>query len=427
MIRSRSISISISALAAVALLTSTAALSLAAAGRLDLSFDDDGIAFSPPGPASATSVAIQPDGKIVVAGCSQCELRPRFAVYRYNADGSRDLTFGGGDGIVKTGFRGDATAYDVALQADGKIVAAGVAIGGSSRPSFALARFDTEGNLDATFGGGDGKVRTRIGFRARATAVAIQADGKIVAGGSTGSRSLADHATLVRYEANGDLDPSFGGDGVVETTLNADPFSNFQDVIVLPNGRIVGFGDVFAATGQRFLSVRYLPSGELDRSFGRDGITTTSLGGDSSGASIARAPDGKLVAAGYVTRTGQAQRFAVARYSDDGTLDATFSHDGKVTTSVGANEALAGGVVVQPDLKIVVVGICCFSSRLALVRYLEDGSLDRAFDGGRATLKVGVFASGGRDVALQTDGKIVVLGNFAQGGERFVLARYRAS
>ena len=411
---------------ALSLLLTAATAALGVAGGLDPTFDGDGIALSPPGAVSATSIAIQADGKIVVAGCLQCEFRPRFAVYRYDADGSRDLAFGGGDGIVSVGFQGDARPIDVAVQDDGKIVAAGVATGGSNRPSFALARFEDDGTLDPTFGDGDGKVRTRIGPEARAFAVAVAPDGSIVAGGLSGTNDGVTRPTLVRYEPSGGLDPTFGGDGIVRRAIPGMPeLAKFNDVLALPSGKVVGFGSGFTATGERFLTVRYHVDGSLDESFAANGVVTTSLGADSIGTDIARSPDGTLVGAGYVQPDGAPQRFAVVRYTSDGSLDTTFSDDGKVTTSVGPEEALGASVAVQQDLKIVVAGTCCSSLRVALARYRSDGSLDDTFDGGRVTLKIGDFVgSGVADVELDADGDIVVQGNYARGGERFFLARY---
>src|SRR4051794_23755500 len=169
-----------------------------APGDLDVSFSGDGKQTTDFGGSdAATSVAVQTDGKIVVAGSSG----GNFALARYGADGTLDASFSG-DGLVTTDLGGTDAGQDVAIQADGKIVVAG-----SSGGSFAVARYTAAGGLDTSFSG-DGLQTTDFGAAAGGTAVAIQADGRIVVGGSSGG----DFA-LARYDAQGGLDSSFSGDG----------------------------------------------------------------------------------------------------------------------------------------------------------------------------------------------------------------------
>lgn len=265
---------------------------LALAGALDPSFGGDGrvVTNVTPGFDEAVGVAVQPgDGKIVVGGGAN----GRFGLARYNPNGALDTSFGG-DGKVRTNFTaGFDEAFDVVLQpADGKIVALGRAEwrGGS----FALARYNTNGTLDSSFGG-DGKVMTNFS-RGDDTAfgVAIQADGRIVAAGRAGGHD--GKVAVARYNTNGTLDSSFGGDGRVTTN-----YTRFEDradaVAIQADGRIVAAG--FAASG-RFALTRYNTNGTRDSSFGGDGrVTTNFTPGRDWAFGVALQPgDGKIVAAG---------------------------------------------------------------------------------------------------------------------------------
>lgn len=187
----------------------------AQAGSLDTAFSGDGKATTnvTSGFDSAYGVAIQPvDAKIVAAG-EVAGSGGRFGLVRYDTDGSLDAGFGG-DGRVTTNFtsRYDA-AGDVVVQGDGRIVAAGIA--GGSGSQFALARYNSDGSLDATFGG-DGKVTTNFTAGSDfAFGVLVQPDGKIVAAGRAGGSG--GRIAVARYETDGDLDPTFDGDGKVLT------------------------------------------------------------------------------------------------------------------------------------------------------------------------------------------------------------------
>ena len=193
---------------------------------------------------SATGVAIQADGRIVVVGQAGSyysnQRRTKFALARYNSDGTLDASFGG-DGKVMTRFSsGFESATGVAIQADGKIVAVGTA-GQNFDNKFALARYNSDGTLDATFGG-DGKVRTDFsaGWDG-ASGVAVQADGRIVAVGAAGQRHDDSKFVLARYNSDGTLDASFGSDGKVETDFTARG-GEANGVAIQADGKIVAAG-----------------------------------------------------------------------------------------------------------------------------------------------------------------------------------------
>ena len=277
------------ALAAVlaATLLAPAAPAIAAPGDLDSTFGGSGIQVTHFGPESAAfGIAIQPDGKIVSAGTSNYEQDSglylgEFGVSRHNADGSLDESFSD-DGRQTTSFGPNLGAYAqaVALQADGKIVVAG-----NQRESnvenpyvhLAVVRYRADGSLDPTFSG-DGKLTLAdFGDYSTANAVAIQADGKIVVAGG---------AALVRLNADGSLDPGFSDDGKVSTDLDA------QAMAIQADGKIV------LAGGYGFRLARYRADGSLDPAFSGDGNVNTDLPDMIYARSVALQADGRIVVAG---------------------------------------------------------------------------------------------------------------------------------
>jgi uncharacterized delta-60 repeat protein len=383
---------------------------VAAPGALDPTFGTGGeVTTDFGGFDSAQAVAIQSDGKIVATGSSGGD----FALARYNADGSLDASFGGG-GKVTTDFAGFDAASALVVQPDGRIVATGR----SGNADFALARYNANGSLDSTFGSG-GKVTTDVGGFDAALGVALQSDGKIVAVGGGGAAS---DFVAARYNANGSLDPSFGSGGVVTTDLGG--FEAATAVALQSDDKIVATGSTFSSGFQQFALVRYNADGNIDSSFGSGGKVLTDFGlGSGFGGALAIQPDGKIVAAG---RAGS--DFVVARYNGDGSPDASFGTGGRVTTDFGGLIFDAAfGVALQSNGKIVAAGSAFnafgSSADFALARYLPDGSLDSSFgSGGKVTTDFGGFdvAFG---VALQSDGKIVAAGQGGPGSD-FALARY---
>jgi uncharacterized delta-60 repeat protein len=384
---------------------------VAAPGALDPSFGTGGLVTTEFGGSdSASAVAVEPDGRIVAAGTDGAG---DFALARYNANGSLDTSFGSG-GKVTTDFGGSDAASAVAIQPDGRIVAAGR----SGAGNVALARYATDGSLDPTFGVG-GKVTTDLSGFDAAFGVALLPDGKIIAVGQGGPG--VDFA-VVRYDAGGSLDTTFGTGGVTTTDLGG--FEAATAVAVQGDGKIVATGSTFSAGFQQFALVRYDANGNLDTGFGSGGKVTTDFGlGSGFGGALAIQPDGKIVAAG---RAGT--DFVVARYTSDGSPDAGFGSGGMTTTDFGgAIFDAAFGVALQPNGKIVAAGSLfnAFGSDadFALARYNGDGSLDTGFgSGGKVTTSFGGFdvAFG---TALQADGKIVVAGQGGPGSD-FALARY---
>ena len=343
-----------------------------------------------------------------------------FAPVAYGA-GELDPTFDG-DGRVLTDLGGNDVVRAIAIQADGKIVAAGVGSSGRN-DDFALARYNPDGSLDPSFDG-DGRVAMDFHDSSdQALGVAIQADGKIVAAGGSRSFGNPNDFALARYNTDGSLDPSFDGDGRLLTDFGASDLG--YDVVLQADGKILatGFTESAGLSPDDFALARYNRDGSLDASFGGDGKVVTDFFGSADFAyDAAIQTDGKIVAAGEGGAGGVANPFdfALARYNPDGSLDATFDGDGRVLTDFGTTD-FARGVAIQADGKIVAAGEGDFDD-FGLARYNPDGSLDATFDGdGRVYTDFGdrEFAE---DVALQADGKIVAAGGGAS--RDFGLARY---
>ncbi|MEX2173577.1 MAG: SBBP repeat-containing protein [Pirellulaceae bacterium] len=411
-----------------------------AAGTLDPNFGTGGKVLTDFASSDdfGRQVAIQQaDGKIVVAGNSRTGTDPfQAALARYNANGTLDSSFDG-DGQVRNSFPGLDQITGLALQGDGKIIVVGYSNQGAGNDFF-LARYNTNGSLDTSFDG-DGWLTTDFGKSDTAQSVAVQADGKIVAAGTSRTNlGGSDDYALARYNSDGSLDTSFDGDGKVTTD-----FAGSTDVVfsiaVQADGKIVAAGrsDQGGSTGSNFdfALARYNSDGTLDTGFHNDGKVTTDFVGLSDVAhSVAVQADGKIVAAGNTNQgsTSTGLDFALARYNSDGTLDTSFDSDGKVTTNFGSLEDHARSMAVQANGKIVVAGYSYQGSTtghdFALARYNSDGALDAGFDGdGKVTTDFSLTDQA-HSVAVQADGKIVAAGYSYQGSTRlndFAVARYQ--
>ena len=330
-------------------------------GALDATFGNGGIVTTPiQSQSSATGVAVQSDGKIVVAGSTSDGTNSAFAVVRYESDGSLDGGFGTG-GIVVTTIGTTAQGEAMALQSDDKIVVVGTT-GPSGASDFALARYAIDGSLDSTFGSG-GIVTTSIGSNDAAHAVALQADGNIVAAGTDSA-----HMAVARYDTNGVLDPTFGTGGIATTTFGGSSAFAYG-ITVQPDGKLVAVGAA-VNPGEAVVLARYQTDGSLDGAFGSGGTIYLNPGPTAAAGLFAvryQAPSWLVAAGGFATVTSihpltvqsdfLLMRFAVA----DGAIDFTSIHDRTSSDSLS-------DVVVQPDTRVVGAGAT--GGQLALVRYL---------------------------------------------------------
>jgi uncharacterized delta-60 repeat protein len=357
-----------------------------AGGTLDVTFANGGILTSQIGTSDdyGRAVAIQPDGKIVAAGYSSSSGVFKFAVARYTTSGSADATLNtNGHNTVAFGTTDDR-AYGVALQADGKIVVAGYSDLGAGIAVFALARFGTDGSLDNTWGNG-GKVTTSFGSNdARAQAVYAQSDGSVVAAGYYDQGGGIYEYAMARYTSSGSLDANFGSAGKVLTPIGSGTslaygLDEFGGQIAL-----AGYSDAGSGAMQWALA-RYTSAGQLDTTFNTTGVATLPIGsGDSRAFAVRFQTDGKLVAGGYTQLGAGSFAFAIGRFTTAGGLDGAFA-GGTVAVQVGSLDSRPFALAVQGNGAIVAGGYGQVSGsdyEFAMVRYTGGGSSDGTFAGG---------------------------------------------
>jgi uncharacterized delta-60 repeat protein len=347
-------------------------------GELDPDFGDGGRVRSQfGGAATSLDVAVQPDWKIVTVGVVDDGTQQVIALARYRPNGSLDPTFGTGGEVTAAFGQESATGLSVALQPDGKIVVAGaVGPANTENDDLALARFNRSGSLDQSFGTG-GEVRTSFGADATiGWSVAVHR-GKIVVAGErydpVQGRDVG--FAVARYDSHGNLDPSFGAGGRATTVFEGGGAA--YALAIQPDGRIVAAGT--SGRGEvagQFALVRYRPDGELDSSFGSDGRVATEFSSiDDYVTGLALQPDGKIVAGGASNLDGL-YTFALARYEPNGELDLRFGQLGTVQTAFGEKvDAAANDLAIQRNGKLVLVGgsydFTDDHSAFAVARYLN--------------------------------------------------------
>ena len=373
------------------------------------SFIGDGIVITDLGGADfANSTLVQPDGKIILGGSSG----DQFALARYNPDGSLDASFSG-DGIVTTAFGTSVFGFtSIALQSDGKIL-----VGGDSGSDFTVMRYNADGSLDTGFSG-DGIVTTDLGGSDYVYSIAVLDDGKILTVGQSGL-----YPAIARYNSDGSLDTSFSGDGKLVTAVDGSSM-DVRDAVVQADGKIVFVGSLYGDFGV----VRLNSDGSFDTGFSGDGWQTADfLGAYDTALSVALQADGKIVLGGLASDQDDGPvQSALARFNSDGALDLTFDGKGRILAGAFGNPFAAEprlSVAVQTDGK-VLLGTTSFSgidSVMSLMRFNANGSLDTGFSGDG--IAAGDLAGIGTGVALQADGRILFGGG--SGGD-FGLLRYNA-
>ncbi|HYH63910.1 MAG TPA: hypothetical protein VD866_04360 [Urbifossiella sp.] len=406
------------------------ALRLTADGQPDPTFGTNGLVTFPAigtgasGSFGATGLARQPDGKFVVSGYANFTGTGNdFVAIRLNADGTPDPTFDG-DGVRSVAFsavNGVDQAHAVAVQADGKIVLAGLATPGTTATDFAAVRLNADGSLDTTFSA-DGVITVPVlaGFAGdSASAVVIQPDGKIVLAGAAnpaGSFQI-DLFTAVRLNADGTLDTDFDGDGVRIVPGTGDSAApGVEDAALLDDGRIVLVGAAPGAVqaGQTyydFTVVVLTPEGANDTTFSADGVLIFEPNPNQGAGNNLRATGVNVTPAGQLLVSGNSHSLAsFARLNPDGTFDTTYGTDGIANHQFRVLGSDAGNAAaLQPDGKVVIAGNTSFSfadnADFALARVNPDGTLDTTF-GNNGVLTTNILgADTARAVAVQPDGK----------------------
>src|SRR5580704_3622762 len=336
-----------------------------AAGDLDSSFGTGGSVLTDfEFPSIGDAIAVQPDGKLVVAGFSLATSSgpttiPGSEVARYNSDGTPDSTFGD-NGIVNLLDPPGLAIFAVAIQSKGSILLAGAEMPNLDEGSalLELVRLNANGSLDITFGA-FGTVTNGSGV---ALSMALQPNGQIVVAGLINSGGVQMFG-VARYNENGSVDAAFGNGG--EATL---PLSAALSVAVQSDGKVVvggvaglstsnnitGFPNILS--GGQFAMVRLNTDGSLDTSFGSGGMIQTGILNASAISQIAIQIDGKIIAAGTAETSAGLLDFALVRYNTDGSLDTSFGNGGIVTTNIEGNDDVAFGLALQVDGQIVVAG-----------------------------------------------------------------------
>ncbi len=321
-----------------------------------------------------------------------------------------------------------ATGESVAIQTDGKIVVGASSIIGT-HADISLIRYKPDGSLDSTFNN-IGILNTDINNTEDYCAdITIQPDGKILACGYSMDATSNKSIVLIRCNSNGTFDNTFGNAGKVSTTYA--PSTNYgQDILVQQDGKIVVIGYVQdTSLTNHMIVLRYLTNGVLDSSFNNIGIKSIDFGGlGSYGMSIAQQIDGKLIAVGYYNQTAGNTKIALARLNIDGSFDTTFDSDGIQTSSL--NACVGNKVKLQADGKIVVVGFrdTIGFRDFALLRFKTNGGIDSSFNqDGIVSTKVANYQNNGYDLAIQSNGAIVIAGGtrvFQTAPLKFTLVRY---
>jgi uncharacterized delta-60 repeat protein len=356
---------------------------------------------------SFADMVLQPDGKLVVLS----NLSSGPVLSRFNTDGSLDKSFGTGGRYVASTT--DSYFYELALQADGKLVVGGYY---SASPAwFVVARFSSSGAPES----GSFAVSTiwDVGSGSDVlTGVAIGPSGKIVATGYTVVGSHTD-TIVARFNVNGGFDDSFSDDGKQETAVRSPGDDSAEAVIVQSDGKVVVVGSVLIGSDDDFSIIRYGTDGELDSTFGTGGIYTPNLGSiyfDTARA-VAQLPGGKLLVVGNSTHD-QASDIALVRVNTNGTGDTTFggSSNGQVVTSLGQRTHITC-MAVQSDGKFLVGGSIddgvssIAQSDMLVVRYNANGSLDTSFGvGGKVVFPNPNSSDLVGSIVVQANGKIVL-------------------
>jgi len=394
----------------------------AAPGDLDSTFGAGG-SVSTNISGLANAMALQSDGKIVVVGIGENGL----TVARFNPDGSADLTFGKEGKTNPLMAPGDAVAWSVVIQPDGGIVTGGWIGDGPNGIGFSLFRFKANGKLDPSFGSNGRVVSHFFNFSDVIYKLAIQPDGKIVAVGDVGEPGVGHLFGMARYNTNGTLDSSFGNGGKVTSNFgDADAFDGIvlqsaSDVSILANGDIVVVGSALRDfTGNDFIVIRYLPDGNLDQMFGNGGHVATDFDGSSDNAScVAVQTDGKIVVGGsaYVGN-GYDFDMAVARYNPNGSPDLSFGGSGRVVSLLKDADHV-NAIAIDQSGRILLAGDApggpiAFTD-FALKRLNQDGTPDLKFgQGGLVRTDLVGDSDTINSVAVQPDGKIVAVGTISQ-------------
>lgn len=411
-------------LSALTVMSASTVLLQADPGSLDTGFNTTGNIIKDFGASdSLCAVAVLPDGKIIAAGTTDVSGHDDILVVRYLSNGALDPSFSSdGSEITNLLATSNETATAMALQPDGKIVVVGYtdANSGTNLDMF-VVRFNPNGGLDSSFGfSGKYTINPTVSADDRAMGVAILPDGKIMIGGSARTNTSTSFA-LARLTAGGVLDPTFSGDGYQEITAG---YSECQAMAVQPDGKIILVGESKSVGTEDFVVTRCNSNGTLDSTFSGDGIAKNNIVGKDAAYAITLQPDGKILVAGHANGGTDS---VVIRYLADGTLDPSFSFDGIYQNSFGSLSSFSA-VVLEADGKILLGGASgtLAGRNSTVVRLTSSGVMDSSFDGDGYVINDlkpgnGDFIFG---MSFQPDGRLVTAGRAGNSTGDIALSRY---
>jgi uncharacterized delta-60 repeat protein len=375
------------------------------------------------------SLAIQPDGKILLGGSCQGVSNTDFCIARFNSDGTLDTSFGTGGKIIQPIGTWVDEGYSLAIQPDGKILLGGYCYNlyGSRNYDFCIARFNSNGTLDTTFGTCGKVIQSISSSYDKGYSLAIQPDGKILLGGYCRGVSNIDFC-IARFNSNGTLDNSFGTNGKVIQSIGSANDSG-RSLTIQSDGKILLGGDCSNGSNIDFCIARFETNGTLDNSFGSSGKVIQPIGSSLDyGYSLAIQPDGKILLGGACSN-GRNRDFCIARFNSDGTLDTSFGTNGKVIQNIGSADDYGNSLAIQPDGKILLGGYCKNGSNddFCIARFNSDGTLDTTFGSyGKIIQPIGSDNDEGYSLAIQPNGKILLGGHCSNGSNLdFCIARFK--
>ena len=381
----------------------------------------DGMVYTsifPDQPSEADGITLQSDHKILITGSTRTPNGYDHAfIARYNEDGSVDNSLNG-TGIILLDLQENSYSNSILVQPDGKILV-GVESSDSTGQMAWVLRFNENGTPDNSFDG-DGKVSSPLYRKTGVDALVLQPDGKILFGGYAASAGYIDSFLIIRLLSNGAFDHSFDGDGILKFGVGEE-YANVTSLMVQPDGKIIAAGFAVFNWNEDFTIARFNANGTLDQSFSGDGILsmTFSYGDDRVKEGLLQ-PDGKIVVAGFALNPiNEKNDFAIARVNPDGTLDDSFHGNGMALTYITAYADGAYSLLRQPDGKLVMGGLAHsdlpqYGYGLTFARVNSNGLLDNTFDGdGVYTLENEMGTESLiYGMSLQPDGKIISAGIF---------------
>jgi uncharacterized delta-60 repeat protein len=393
-------------------------------GTLDATYRNNG--YSDMSSIYLGSSAIQSDGKIVLAGIPNQS--SGFMLVRYNTDGSLDASFGQG-GVTITPLAPSVYLNAITITQTGDII-----VGGGSAPGghteFTLARYSSSGMLDPTFGN-NGLVTTDINaVSSNIVSLALQPNGMIIAGGTVQTNGNGDFA-MARYDVNGNLDRNFNSTGIVTSDFGS--FDYLLSVAVDADGRVYAGGTSFDGVAyNHFRIARYNSDGTTDLSFNGGSVFPTVNNSNEGLVQMKIQSDGKIVAEGTISNGSQ--DIEIIRFNTDGTLDNGFGNNGFIFGDINSAQDDANFLDFDSDGKILAGGDNVDFSKIAgyisfsCFRFNTDGSPDNGFGSGGSVIDfLPIYSFDYRSMFEQKDGKLLTIsGSNAQVDNSIYLNRFNS-